>query len=121
MQNHQVSWFEIGTDDPEATMDFYGKLFGWKFIPYHDMENDYYNIVEPGNEYPTGGILATAGKVAEYSTFYTLVADVAKGIASAKEAGAQVIWGPVTDKTGLTFARLRDNGGHQFGLFSSGN
>ncbi|WP_125772567.1 VOC family protein [Companilactobacillus furfuricola] len=120
MNNNNVNWFEIGTDHPKETMDFYGKMFGWKFQEYTDMENEYYNIIEPGNEYPTGGILGTAGKIAEYSTFYTLVSDVNAAIADAKDNGAKVIWGPVTDKTGLTFARLNDDTGHQFGVFSAG-
>ncbi|GEO47010.1 VOC family protein [Companilactobacillus kimchii] len=121
MKNNNISWFEIGTDDPKETMDFYTKMFGWRFQEYTDMENEYFNIIEPGNEFPTGGILNTAHKIPEYSTFYTLVNDVPVAIDQAKENGGKVIWGPVTDKTGLTFARLEDNGGHQFGLFSAGN
>ena len=49
MNNNNVNWFEIGTDHPQETMDFYSKMFGWKFQEYTDMENEYYNIIEPGN------------------------------------------------------------------------
>ncbi|WP_295729484.1 VOC family protein [uncultured Limosilactobacillus sp.] len=119
MQLNNVGWFEIGSDQPKETQEFYGKLFGWKFLDYNDMENEYHNILEPGQKYPTGGVLGTDGKIPEYSTFYILVNDVPAMIKKAEEAGGKVIWGPVTDKTGLTFVRLEDNGGHQFGMFSS--
>ncbi|MDY5474948.1 MAG: VOC family protein [Holdemanella porci] len=122
MQINNVGWFEIGSDRPKETQEFYSKLFGWKFIEYNDMENKYYNILEPGQKFTTGGILdtdSTDTKIPEYSTFYILVEDVPAMVKKAEEAGGKVIWGPVTDKTGLTFVRLEDNGGHQFGMFSS--
>ena len=28
-----VTWFEIGTPDPEGARRFYGDLFGWTFTP----------------------------------------------------------------------------------------
>ena len=37
----------------------------------------------------------------------------------AKENGGEVIWGPVTDASNVSFARLKDNTGHQFGVFSA--
>ena len=122
MQINNVGWFEIVSDRPKETQEFYSKLFGWKFIEYNDMENKYYNILEPGQKFTTGGILdtdSTDTKIPEYSTFYILVEDVPAMVKKAEEAGGKVIWGPVTDKTGLTFVRLEDNGGHQFGMFSS--
>ena len=122
MQINNVGWFEIGSDRPKETQEFYSKLFGWKFIEYNDMENKYYNILEPGQKFTTGGILdtdSTDTKIPEYSTFYILVEDVPAMVKKAEEAGGKVIWGPVTDKTGLTFVRLEDNGGHQFWMFSS--
>ena len=26
-----VTWFEIGTDNPDAARQFYGEMFGWTF------------------------------------------------------------------------------------------
>jgi uncharacterized protein len=34
----KVIWFELGADDPKRAMDFYRKVFGWKFKQYEDQE-----------------------------------------------------------------------------------
>ncbi|MGX9901031.1 VOC family protein [Arthrobacter sp. SA17] len=50
--------------------------------------------------------------------FYVLVASLPETIERAKELGGEVLMEPVTDAAGVSFARLRDNSGHHFGIFS---
>lgn len=118
-QFNHVAWFEIGANQPKEVKDFYSKMFGWKFKANNDLPGVNYDAVLQGDgEMPTGGILHTANKLEEYSTFYVIVEDVTTMIEKAKTNGGKVIWGPVTDASNVTFARLSDNTGHQFGIFS---
>lgn len=95
-------------------------MFGWEYKVNTDLEGvDYSGILTPQAPVPTGGILGTDGKIEEYSTFYVLVEDVKNAILKAEENGGKVIWGPVTDASNVSFARLEDNSGHQFGVFSA--
>lgn len=68
---------------------------------------------------PVGGIFDHAGKFADYAVFYVLVADVPATVERAKGLGGEVVTEPVTDASGITFARLQDNTGHHFGVFSA--
>lgn len=121
MKINQVGWFEFGSDQPEKVKEFYKKMFGWDFKTNPDLESQGYQydgILEPGNEMPTGGMMHTAGKMPEYAVFYVFVEDAEKEIKRAQENGGELVWGPVTDESNITFARLKDNSGHQFGIFS---
>lgn len=118
-QLNHVAWFEIGANDTSKTKDFYKKMFGWNYKENTDLPNVEYNAVLQGDgEMPTGGVLGTDNKIEEYSVFYVLVESVPEMIEKAKGNGGKVIWGPVTDASNVTFARLLDNSGHQFGIFS---
>ena len=52
-----VTWFEIGSADPAATKEFYGRLFGWTFVGDDDSGMDY-TMINAG-EGIKGGIFAT--------------------------------------------------------------
>ena len=96
-------------------------MFGWDFKTNPDLESQGYQydgILEPGNEIPTGGMMHTDGKMPEYAVFYVFVEDAEKEIKRAQENGGELVWGPVTDASNITFARLKDNSGNQFGIFS---
>ena len=120
MKFNTVAWFEFGSDQPQKVKDFYKEMFGWEYKQNTDLEGvEYDGILTPAAPVPTGGILGTAGKIEEYATFYVLVEDVPAAIEKAKENGGEVIWGPVTDASNVSFARLKDNTGHQFSVFSA--
>lgn len=116
---NSVAWFEIGSDRPEEVKKFFGDLFEWQFKLNKDLEGvDYHATITPGAPGPVGGIFDHAGKFADYSVFYVLVADVPATVERAKGLGGEVVMEPVTDAAGVSFARLRDNTGHHFGVFS---
>lgn len=118
-QFNHVAWFEIGANQPKEVQNFYGKMFGWNFKANTDLPDVNYDaIIQGKDEMPTGGIFDTANKLDEYAVFYVLVEDVPATIKKAQDNGGKVIWGPVTDASNVTFARLSDNTGHQFGVFS---
>lgn len=121
MKFNQVGWFEFGANQPEKVREFYKKMFGWDFKKNPDLESQGYQydgIIESGNEIPTGGMMHTADKMEEYAIFYVFIENIHEAIEKAHENGGKLIWGPVTDDSNVTFARLKDNSGHQFGLFS---
>jgi hypothetical protein len=109
-----VTWFEIGTGDPEGARSFYGGLFGWTFS---DDEN--YQEVSAGAEGSIGGgIHNTGGQSPSYAIFYVEVADVAATATAAEAAGGKVLVPPVTNPNGLAFAHLLDPAGNHFGVFT---
>ena len=36
---HQINWIEVATGNPQATRDFFNKVFGWNFQPSGMMPN----------------------------------------------------------------------------------
>lgn len=112
-----VAWFQIGTDDPAAAQEFYGRLFGWNVAGDPDLPG--YDLVSyAGAEEPAGGIAHTDGGAANHATFFVLVEDVAAACAQAEQLGGKVLGPPVTTQNGLVFAHLLDRSGNQFGVFS---
>ncbi|GAB3740298.1 VOC family protein [Microlunatus parietis] len=114
-----VAWFEIGSNQPDEVKTFFGELFGWQFKLNTDLPGvDYHAAITPGAPGPVGGIFDHADRFDDYAIFYVLVEDIAATIEKAKVLGAAVAMEPVTDAAGISFARLRNNTGHHFGIFS---
>ncbi len=114
-----VSWFEIGSEKPEEVKQFYSELFGWRFKLNTDLAGvDYHAAITPGAPGPVGGIFDHAGRFDDYAVFYVLVEDIAATLEKAKALGAAVTMEPVTDASGVSFARLHDAKGHHFGVYS---
>lgn len=117
---NSVAWFEFGSDKSAEIQSFYGRLFDWTFTPNHDLPGvSYHAASTPGSPRPGGGIFESDGKFPDYAIFYVLVADVVETIPRATELGAEVLMEPLTDASGVTFARLRDSTGNHFGVFSA--
>jgi uncharacterized protein len=47
----KVSWFELSADDPKRAMDFYEKVFGWKF---QKLEGGEYWLATAGDDKEMG-------------------------------------------------------------------
>ncbi|MEU8897960.1 VOC family protein [Nocardia sp. NPDC048505] len=112
-----VSWFQIGTDQPERAHRFYGDLFGWNFaadpsLPGYDL------IRYPDTETPGGGVAHTPDAGANHAIFFVLVEDVAATAAATERLGGKVVQPPTTAPDGLVFAHLLDPSGNQFGVFT---
>lgn len=104
---------------PDEAKQFYGELFDWNFKLNTDLPGvNYHAVVTPGGEQPAGGVFESEGKFPDYAIFYVLVQDVNETIKRAEELDGKVVMSPVTDASGITFARLHDNAGHHFGVFS---
>jgi uncharacterized protein len=114
-----VSWFEIGTDDPDAARSFYGDLFGWTFAT----EGSYTMITTGADRGIPGGIQDTtaplpAATPRSYAVPYVEVDDVAATCSQVEEHGGKVIVPATTTPPGLVYAHVTDPMGNHFGLFS---
>lgn len=120
MSPGNVVWFEIGTADPEAVMDFYGPLLGWSFETDPDSSiggRTYTRILAPAAPWPMGAI-AEGDPVGEAISLSVLSTDVAADADRLTALGATVVV-PATRVGDVTvFARLRDIRGNNFSLFS---
>ncbi|MBO4205400.1 VOC family protein [Micromonospora echinofusca] len=110
-----VTWFEIGTDQPEAAERFYGDLFGWTFRTEGDAA---YRIIDTGAGPIGGGLRDSGGTHPGYAIFNVQVADVADACRRAEAAGGRVLVPLMRAANGLTFAHLLDPSGNQFGIFA---
>jgi predicted enzyme related to lactoylglutathione lyase len=113
-----VSWFEIGTDDPDAARAFYGEVFGWAFEPQGP-----YTMITTGPDHPLhGGINDTRsagpGTPRTYAVPYVQVEVVADACAAVEAAGGKVIAGPDSTPDGLQFAHVADPAGNHIGLWT---
>jgi predicted enzyme related to lactoylglutathione lyase len=114
-----VTWFEIGTDDPEAARSFYGQLFGWTFAVQGP-----YSEITTGPDHPLhGGIQDTAaplpdGTPRSYAVPYVQVTDVAAVCSDVERLGGKVMVPATEIPTGLVYAHVTDPLGTHIGLFS---
>jgi predicted enzyme related to lactoylglutathione lyase len=56
---NKVAFFEIQADDPERAVDFYSKVFEWKFTKEPNFPIEYWRIENSG---PNGGLLKRPAK-----------------------------------------------------------
>lgn len=118
---NQVTWFEVATDDADATETFYGELFGWTYAPFPAgaaTGMDYRMIHYPGAERASGGIFATGSTMPQHAVFTVAVADVAATCARVTELGGEVVSAIDQPEAGPAFAYLRDSTGNLFGIFT---
>jgi len=107
-----VVHFEVRSENPDASRDFYGAMFGWQFPPGGV---DGYTYVETGIEGALpGGISPTQGG-APLVTFFVGVEDVDVALQQAVGLGGTVVQ-PATSVPGVTFGLLADPHGQIVGL-----
>lgn len=113
-----VSWFEVGSAEPDRAQEFYRELFGWSFTADTTTGLDY-RIISTGEGHPvSGGIWSTAGEMPTYAVFVVQVPDVVATCSLAQEMGGSVLVPATKADSGLTFAHLRDRDGNHFGVFA---
>ena len=106
-----VTWFEVGTADPEGARRFYGDLFGWTF----EMQGPY-SLVSTGEGHALrGGIAETP---APYAIPYVQVADVSATVAAAERLGGTVLVATTELPGGIVIAHLLDPGGAHIGVWT---
>jgi predicted enzyme related to lactoylglutathione lyase len=110
-----VVHFEIRSADPDATREFYGKLFGWT---YPDGGMPGYTYVDTGVEGAVPGGVSPLQDGGPLVTFFVGVADVAATLDAAVAHGGRIVQ-PATSVPGVTFGLLADPQGQVVGLASA--
>ena len=87
-------WHELMTSEPDAAIDFYGKVVGWGSQPWEGGEQPY--TMWMNGEAPIGGVMALPEEAAEQGAPphwlpYIGTSDVDATVARASELGATVI------------------------------
>ncbi|MEY7973686.1 VOC family protein [Saccharomonospora xinjiangensis] len=111
-------FFELGSDDPQRTEEFYGSLFGWNFGPGHGRP---YTFITLPNGRMLGALWDTTeepgtGLPPNYIVNVIEVADVEDTVRRATEAGGTVVISPTRIEQGTHFAYLRDPAGLLFAV-----
>lgn len=113
-------WADLNVPDRERAIDFYGKLFGWKFEKGEDDSSDYLHI-KNGDEY-IGGVPSASQRDPNAPPNWLLYFQTSNCDASvnkAKQNGAKVYFGPVSMEGVGRFAVLADPQGAVFSVFES--
>lgn len=118
-QRGEVSWYELGTSDAQAALNFYTSLFGWTEVAKHDMgaEGFYHLLGWSGAGAQNGGLFS---KPAQWGppawTIYIRVKDMDSTVKKAKAAGATLINGPMEVPGGDWIAQFTDPQGAVFAV-----
>ena len=107
-----VVHFEIRSADPDATREFFGKLFGWTFP---DGGIPGYTYVDTGVEGAVPGGIGPLQDGSPLVTFFVGVQDVAATLEAAAALGGRVVQ-PATSVPGVTFGLVADPRGQIVGL-----
>lgn len=114
----EISWHELGTTDVEAALGFYGDLFDWEKSEAHDMgpAGIYQLFARAGRD--IGGIFVKPAEMPGPPSwlYYARVADLDQAIGVVKEAGGQVLNGPMEVPGGSRIAQCMDPQGAAFAL-----
>jgi predicted enzyme related to lactoylglutathione lyase len=112
---HPVIHAEIRSADPDATRDFFGKLFGWT---YSEGAFPGYTFVDIGVDgAPATAIGPTQGGD-DSVLFFVGVKDVAATLKQAEELGGSIVQ-TAQEVPGVTFGVLADAQGHMVGVAAS--
>ena len=115
----EFSWHELGTDDLDKALEFYGKMFGWEKRERHDMgEMGPYQLwSRPGTPWPLGGAFNRPKEMPVNAwILYISVADINAAVARVKQLGGQVLMGPMEVPGGDTIAQCVDTNGAVFAV-----
>jgi predicted enzyme related to lactoylglutathione lyase len=114
-----LTWNDLLTPEPEAALRFYGDLFGWA-IDRVAPGQPYWTISNRGSS--NGGImeqppeLRRAGAPPVWNAYFA-VEDLDAALATAREGGGDVVFGPMAVPAGR-FAFVRDPQGAIFSLIA---
>ena len=115
-------WVDAAHPEPEATLDFYGGLFGWQFesvLPPESPGKYFMARVRDGDVAAVGSIPAGAPPVAMWNT-YVAVASADDTAARVREAGGTVVTEPFDVMDSGRMAVLSDPEGAVFSVWQAG-
>ena len=107
-----VVHFEVRSADPDATRDFYGKLFDWTFA---EAPEPGYQFVQTGVEGAIPGGIGRAQSGTGHVTFFVDVDNVAAALARAEQLGGRIVL-PAQSVPGTQFGLFADPEGHVVGV-----
>lgn len=112
--SHPVVHAEIRSSDPDATREFFGRLFGWTYSePPGGFPSYTFADVGVDGALPTA-IGPTQGGD-DVVLFFVGVEDVADALRRAEELGGSIVQ-PLTEVPGVAFGVLADAQGHRVGV-----
>ena len=110
---HPINWIEVATGNPQATKDFFSKVFGWNFQPSGMPD---YHIFNPG----AGPMGAVHGYMQNgpRMTVYLYAPDIDAKLAEVEAAGGKVVTPKmfISEAVG-NIAHFTDPNGNSFGLW----
>ena len=114
---HPVVHVEIRSQDPDATREFLGELFGWKIAS----EGAYpgYTFIDTGAEGLPYTAISPRQSSEDEVLFFVGVEDVAAALTRAEELGGTIIQ-PAQEVPGTSFGVFADPAGHRIGVASAG-
>ena len=117
------SWVDLMVPDRHAARAFYGPLFGWEFVE-GGPETGFYTTATIGGRSVAGFAEPMPGAASTPSTWTTYLAvdnDIVAVTGRARDAGAQVLFDPMTIMELGAMAVLVDPTGAVFGLWQPGS
>jgi predicted enzyme related to lactoylglutathione lyase len=112
---HPVVHAEIRSTDPDATREFFGKLFGWT---YSDGAFPGYTFVDIGVDGAPPTAIGPLQGGDDTVLFFVGVEDVAATLQRAEELGGHIVQ-PAQEVPGVTFGVFADAQGHVVGVAAS--
>lgn len=118
MENTVTTWFEAYSPNPDATKEFYAKVFGWTSTEM-DMGDFMYPMMQSGDKPAHCGIMNTSTPEMEgvpaHWLVYFYTADIETAVGNVTSAGGQIMHGTmdipgvgkiaiVSDSVGAVFA-----------------
>jgi hypothetical protein len=112
---HPVVHAEIRSDDPDATREFFGDLFGWT---YSEGAFPGYTFVNIGVDGATPTAIGPRQGGDDAVLFFVGVEDVAATLRRAEELGGRIVQS-AQEVPGVTFGVFADKQGHLVGVAAS--
>ena len=109
---HPVVHAEIRSSDPDATREYFGKLFGWG---YADGAYPGYTFVASGAEHGPPTAISPPQGAGDQVLFFVGVDDVAAALTKAEALGGSIVQ-PAQQVPGVSFGVFADPQGHQIGV-----
>ncbi|MGV9311657.1 VOC family protein [Streptomyces sp. NPDC003691] len=112
-------WVSLMVHDPDATMHFYGGLFGWEFHPGPQQLGPYVRALLDGEEVAGVGRLPADDRLSVAWTPYLATPDVNRTAEQLRCCGGTVGVGPLDAEDAGRLAIVTDTSGAVFGLWQA--
>jgi predicted enzyme related to lactoylglutathione lyase len=113
IMNNPIVHAEIRSSDPDATRDFFGKLFGWTYPTEGALPG--YTFVETGVPDALYTAISPLQGDGDLVTFFVGVEDIDSALGDATSLGGRIVQERV-NVPGVAFALIADPQGHIVGL-----